>query len=1732
MPRPWGTVHFLGIAQVCSFWFSRWNLEGVMNQTDAPRPLNWTIRKLCHAAFLPSVRLLKAQKSWIERAFYKRECVHIIPSTKDPHRCCCGRLIGQHVGLTPSISVLQNEKNESRLSRNDIQSEKWSISKHTQLSPTDAFGTIEFQGGGHSNKAMYVRVSFDTKPDLLLHLMTKEWQLELPKLLISVHGGLQNFELQPKLKQVFGKGLIKAAMTTGAWIFTGGVNTGVIRHVGDALKDHASKSRGKICTIGIAPWGIVENQEDLIGRDVVRPYQTMSNPMSKLTVLNSMHSHFILADNGTTGKYGAEVKLRRQLEKHISLQKINTRCLPFFSLDSRLFYSFWGSCQLDPIGIGQGVPVVALIVEGGPNVISIVLEYLRDTPPVPVVVCDGSGRASDILAFGHKYSEEGGLINESLRDQLLVTIQKTFTYTRTQAQHLFIILMECMKKKELITVFRMGSEGHQDIDLAILTALLKGANASAPDQLSLALAWNRVDIARSQIFIYGQQWPVGSLEQAMLDALVLDRVDFVKLLIENGVSMHRFLTISRLEELYNTRHGPSNTLYHLVRDVKKGNLPPDYRISLIDIGLVIEYLMGGAYRCNYTRKRFRTLYHNLFGPKRPKALKLLGMEDDVPLRRGRKTTKKREEEVDIDLDDPEINHFPFPFHELMVWAVLMKRQKMALFFWQHGEEAMAKALVACKLCKAMAHEASENDMVDDISQELNHNSRDFGQLAVELLDQSYKQDEQLAMKLLTYELKNWSNATCLQLAVAAKHRDFIAHTCSQMLLTDMWMGRLRMRKNSGLKVILGILLPPSILSLEFKNKDDMPYMSQAQEIHLQEKEPEEPEKPTKEKDEEDMELTAMLGRNNGESSRKKDEEEVQSRHRLIPLGRKIYEFYNAPIVKFWFYTLAYIGYLMLFNYIVLVKMERWPSTQEWIVISYIFTLGIEKMREILMSEPGKLLQKVKVWLQEYWNVTDLIAILLFSVGMILRLQDQPFRSDGRVIYCVNIIYWYIRLLDIFGVNKYLGPYVMMIGKMMIDMMYFVIIMLVVLMSFGVARQAILFPNEEPSWKLAKNIFYMPYWMIYGEVFADQIDPPCGQNETREDGKIIQLPPCKTGAWIVPAIMACYLLVANILLVNLLIAVFNNTFFEVKSISNQVWKFQRYQLIMTFHERPVLPPPLIIFSHMTMIFQHLCCRWRKHESDPDERDYGLKLFITDDELKKVHDFEEQCIEEYFREKDDRFNSSNDERIRVTSERVENMSMRLEEVNEREHCMKASLQTVDIRLAQLEDLIGRMATALERLTGLERAESNKIRSRTSSDCTDAAYIVRQSSFNSQEGNTFKLQESIDPAGEETMSPTSPTLMPRMRSHSFYSVNMKDKGGIEKLESLFKERSLSLHRATSSHSVAKESKAPAAPANTLAIVPDSRRPSSCIDIYVSAMDELHCDIDPLDNSMNILGLGEPSFSAPAPSTAPSSSAYATLAPTDRPPSRSIDFEDLTSMDTRSFSSDYTHLPECQNPWDTDPPMYQSIERSKSSRYLATTPFLLEEAPIVKSHSFMFSPSRSYYANFGVPMKTAEYTSITDCIDTRCVNAPQVIADRATFPGGLGGKVEDSSCCHPEREAELSHPSSDSEENEAKGRRATITIPSQEGDNSDRTLSNNIMVPKIERANSYSAEEPSAPYAHTRKSFSISDKLDRQRNTASLRNPFQRSKSSKPEGRGDSLSMRRLSRTSAFHSFESKHN
>lgn len=54
-----------------------------------------------------------------------------------------------------------------------------------------------------------------------------------------------------------------------------------------------------------------------------------------------------------------------------------------------------------------------------------------------------------------------------------------------------------------------------------------------------------------------------------------------------------------------------------------------------------------------------------------------------------------------------------------------------------------------------------------------------------------------------------------------------------------------------------------------------------------------------------------------------------------------------------------------------------------------------------------------------WNPCDAAAIIFFLTGLCLRLQPSS-HSIGRVIFCTDIIYWYLRILNILGVNKYLG----------------------------------------------------------------------------------------------------------------------------------------------------------------------------------------------------------------------------------------------------------------------------------------------------------------------------------------------------------------------------------------------------------------------------------------------------------------------------------------------------------------------------------------------------------------------------------------------------------------------------------------------------------------------------------------------------------------------------------------
>jgi transient receptor potential cation channel subfamily M protein 3 len=60
-----------------------------------------------------------------------------------------------------------------------------------------------------------------------------------------------------------------------------------------------------------------------------------------------------------------------------------------------------------------------------------------------------------------------------------------------------------------------------------------------------------------------------------------------------------------------------------------------------------------------------------------------------------------------------------------VWAVLTRRQQMALFMWKHRGEALAKALVACKLYKAMADEVAQDRLETQMYEDLRNYGKEF-----------------------------------------------------------------------------------------------------------------------------------------------------------------------------------------------------------------------------------------------------------------------------------------------------------------------------------------------------------------------------------------------------------------------------------------------------------------------------------------------------------------------------------------------------------------------------------------------------------------------------------------------------------------------------------------------------------------------------------------------------------------------------------------------------------------------------------------------------------------------------------------------------------------------------------------------------------------------------------------------------------------------------------------------
>lgn len=138
----------------------------------------------------------------------------------------------------------------------------------------------------------------------------------------------------------------------------------------------------------------------------------------------------------------------------------------------------------------------------------------------------------------------------------------------------------------------------------------------------------------------------------------------------------------------------------------------------------------------------------------------------------------------------------------------------------------------------------------------------------------------------------------------------------------------------------------------------------------------------------------------------------------------------------------------------------------------------------------------------------------------------------RIILCIDLCIWYLRLLHVSVVFKSLGPKLVMIQKMVRDLMFFISIIAIFVCCFGVTTQATLYPGNKLSFALLRSVLDKAYWPIYGEMKILEEIGDC----PKADGSNEDCPETSGIAFSYIGLMI-YMVIANVLLINLLIAMF-------------------------------------------------------------------------------------------------------------------------------------------------------------------------------------------------------------------------------------------------------------------------------------------------------------------------------------------------------------------------------------------------------------------------------------------------------------------------------------------------------------------------------------------------------------------------------------------------------------------
>ncbi|XP_074553310.1 transient receptor potential cation channel subfamily M member 4a [Halichoeres trimaculatus] len=1204
-------------------------------------------------------------QSWIPKIIKKRVCSTFVEdSFSNGALCQCGGVREQH------DSVATGDFFGAAIVT------QWDSKQHSSECPTDAYGELEFAGAGrrHSN---FLRLSCDTPPQIVYTLMTAHWGLPSPNLVVSVVGGEGREKIKPWVRDTLRNGLVRAAQSTGAWILTWGLREGVARCVGEAVRDHraaaSTLSQKKVVAVGLAPWGLVLNRQQLVnpqGSFPARYY--VQNTSRDSCCLDNNCQAFLLVDDGSVGRRGGETCFRASLEDYISHQRTG----------------IWGSGSIE-------IPVLCLLISGDASKLERLDTSLkRETP---WLVLAGSGAAADFISelladippvpLSPSSTPADGEAAESLstelRDKVRDRLQRHFP-SETELEKLVDSALSIYQNRELITVFHGEQEGSDDFDTVLLKALVRASKrvsseaSEYTEELKLAVAWNRVDIAKTELFNGDIQWKYEDLEDSMTDALINDKPQFVRLFCENGLNILDYLTYRRLESLYRSlsdsslayallqrrlseRQCLAGSLLHLDSSTSSASLKSPQtasamELSLYEVSRLLWDLLGDVCHPFY------------YGP--------LGLDHSTSTRRALRHVNKMLIGECLYRDQRCLS----PWTALFIWAVLQNRSEMAVYFWEMAGESVLSALGGCKMLRELSKLEGETESklaMKELAQR-------FEDLALDVFAECYQNSESRSFTLLIKKSPVWGGATCVQMATSADARLFFSHDGVQSLLSQIWWGDME-RSTEVWKLLLTFFVPPILYTNIINFREQEEEAKSEEPPHHRDTDSLDGNDATVfslsdiiQSEEDAEELRALKESLQGSSPSNSKRPFLISRWR---------QFWFAPVTSFLGNVLMYFLFLCLFAYVLLVDFKppppEGPSRLEFVLYFWVFTLVCEEIRQTFFVGSNFVIQRMKNYIQDVWNKCDLTAISLFILALCCRMF--PWSYDfGRAVMAIDFMVFTLRLIHIFAIHKQLGPKIIILGKMMKDVFFFLFFLAVWLMAYGVANQALLYSYDpRPNW-IFRRVFYRPYLHIFGQIPIHEMDADkLEEDKCTNNATLIEAghEPCLStyANWLVVILLVIYLLFTNIVLVNLLIAMFSYTFSKVQERGDTYWKFQRYNLIVEYHSRPCLAPPFIIISHLHLFIK------RFFRGIPSAKRKHFFLELRGRKASRLNTWEAIQKENLLSAQNKRQRESDTARLKSTSVKVDSVLKQMTEI--RDH---------DRRLRLLESELEYCCSALSWMT----------------------------------------------------------------------------------------------------------------------------------------------------------------------------------------------------------------------------------------------------------------------------------------------------------------------------------------------------------------------------------------------------------------------------------------------------